>query len=268
MPDAVHYSGVGSKTLTNLLLNMLCRQRSGERRVISYSLYNGHLPRYADGARENLGLWRTYFPGWEMWVYHDETTPNELLAELKAAGVKLINMTASALTNAMTWRFTVASDPSVDRYVIRDIDARLNQRDKDAIDEWCASGKKFHIIRDHPAHSIFKIPGGLWGGTKEAVPNMVDLLKRNAINASYMWDMHFLAREIWGQARLSAMQHDSFSCDRSGGRPFPTPRQYPEQHVGSVHLHAGAKERKVDSDRLIAAIRKGEQPVMCRDRGM
>ena len=25
MPDGVHYSGVGSKTLTNLLLNMLCR---------------------------------------------------------------------------------------------------------------------------------------------------------------------------------------------------------------------------------------------------
>lgn len=34
------------------------------------------------------------------------------------------------MPHSMFWRFLVASDPSVDRYVIRDVDSRLNARDR------------------------------------------------------------------------------------------------------------------------------------------
>jgi hypothetical protein len=60
----------------------------------------------------------------------------------------------------MFWRFLVADDPTVDRYIIRDADSRLNMREKLAIDEWIASGKKIHILRDHPNHGDFPISGG------------------------------------------------------------------------------------------------------------
>lgn len=236
-------------------------KHQSERRVIAFSLYNGNLPRYGDGAVVNARLWKQIFPDWEMWVYHDATTPEKVLATLRAAGVKLIDMRNSGLSNAMTWRFTVAAEASVDRFIIRDIDARLNTRDKDAIDEWIKSGKRFHVLRDHPSHSNYPMSGGLWGGTKDAIPDIISRLKAKAISKEYVADMNWLTNVIWPIAQQSVMQHDAFSCDKfGGGHPFPSQREYPEQHVGSVHVKATAKERKGDSDMLIKAIKDGQQP--------
>ena len=33
-------------------------------------------------------------------------------------------------SSGMFWRFMVAVDPTVDRYIIRDVDSRLNARDR------------------------------------------------------------------------------------------------------------------------------------------
>ena len=249
---------------------------AGERRVLAFSLYNGDVPRYRDGAYANLELWPQKFPGWELWIYYDTTTSEPVLQRLRDGGAKLINMTDSGLTNAMTWRFTVASDPTVDRYLVRDIDSRLNQRDKDAVDEWIASDKKWHIIRDHPSHSRYPMSGGLWGGTKDAIPDMTARLKQMAISSAYVADMQWLAKVVWPIAQQSVMQHDSFSCDKYGGpaggaRPFPSPREYPGQHVGSVHAGLGAAERPKDLWAIAMAISQDEhaplkQPAMCRDR--
>ena len=238
------------------------------RQGLAFSLYNGDLPRYRDGAYENLDLWPKKFPGWELWIYYDKTTSQPVLQRLRDGGATMIDMTDSGLSNAMTWRFTVASDPTVDRYLIRDIDSRLNQRDKDAVDEWIASDKMWHIVRDHPSHSRFPMSGGLWGATKDAIPDMTTRLKRIAISTEYVADMNWLTKVVWPIAKTSVMQHDSFSCDKYGGpaggaRSFPSPREYPEQHIGSVHLKYGAKERKVDSDMLIKAVRDKPPPGVC-----
>ncbi len=37
----------------------------------------------------------------------------------------------------MFWRFLVADDPQVDRFIVRDSDSRLNARDAYAVAEWC-----------------------------------------------------------------------------------------------------------------------------------
>ncbi len=37
-------------------------------------------------------------------------------------------------------------------------------------------GPKFHLIRDHPSHSGYSVSGGLWGGTRNCIPNMKELL--------------------------------------------------------------------------------------------
>jgi len=104
-------------------------------RVISFSLYNGDLERYGSGAKRNAELVAKIFPGWTMRVYHDRTTNSGLLGLLAQSGVELINMENSTLS-PMIWRFTVASDPTVARYIIRDIDSRLMVRDARAVDEW------------------------------------------------------------------------------------------------------------------------------------
>ena len=66
----------------------------------------------------------------------------------------------------MVWRFLIASDPSVGRYIIRDADSRLSER-KAAVSEWIESGKKFHVMRDHPSHNNFAMSGGMWAGQKK-----------------------------------------------------------------------------------------------------
>eukprot|EP00729_Bicosta_minor_P014031 gene14031-30990_t len=128
--------------------------------VVCYSMYGGASPRYTDGAFANTELIKAVFPGWVMRVYHDDTVPADILKELQQLGVELRDMTRSGLSNKMTWRFTAASDASVDRFLIRDLDSRLSIREKVAVDEWILSGKKFHVMRDHPSHSLFAMSGG------------------------------------------------------------------------------------------------------------
>jgi hypothetical protein len=77
--------------------------------VISYSLY-GSDNRYTDGAIANTKLFKTIYPGWKLWIYHDNTVPLIILSNIcKIANVTCINMTESFLPNKMSWRFLVAS---------------------------------------------------------------------------------------------------------------------------------------------------------------
>ena len=164
-------------------------------------------------------------------------------------------------------RFTVASDPEVDRFLIRDCDGRLNRRDKDAVDEWIKSGKKFHAMRDHPQH-VFVLMGGLWGGTRDAVPSMVSMLHEKVWSAEgrYNDDQLWLKERLWPLVKESVLIHDAFSCLKTNPRGigFPSLREYPSQQVGSRHMGPGAKEDQHDANLLFVA--SGRQPAACRDR--
>ena len=68
-----------------------------------------------------------------------------------------------------------AADSSVDRFVVRDVDSRLNARDRIAVEEWIESKLPVHILRDHVNHCIV-MNGGMWGAVKDALPNMKELI--------------------------------------------------------------------------------------------
>lgn len=226
--------------------------------VLSYSLY-GDEKRYTDNVIPNAELVSKIYPGWIIRIYHDNSVPKLLLERLKNyEHVELHNMETSGFENKMIWRFLVASDPSVDRYVIRDIDSRVCLREKAAVDEWIASGKRFHVMRDHPAHSNHPISGGMWGGTHDAVPNMDKLIEHYLFNDGYLQDMLFLGSVIWPIASKSLLQHDAFSCQRwGGGLPFPTKRVNWEV-VGEVFIDGVPRE----ADKEI--LKETEQPVACK----
>jgi hypothetical protein len=46
----------------------------------------------------------------------------------------------------------------------RDSDSKIVSREKDAVLEWLASNRTFHLMRDHPAHCLF---GTILGGNFE-----------------------------------------------------------------------------------------------------
>ena len=77
--------------------------------------------------------------------------------------------TTSGAIAGMFWRFLVADDASVERFIVRDSDSRLNAREAHAVAEWMKSGKKVHTIRDHPNHDR-PLNGGLWGGVRGCIP--------------------------------------------------------------------------------------------------
>ena len=101
-------------------------------------------------------------------------------------------------------------------------------------------------MRDHPSHSKSAMLGGLWCGTSDAIPEMVDILIQQKMPHEYGQDMDFLDEIVWPIVQKSVLQHDSFSCEKFGASfPFPTPRDGWE-HVGSVFIDGNMRSLDVD----------------------
>lgn len=103
---------------------------TNEKRVISFGLY-GSKPKYTQGAVRNAELAKVYFPGWVCRFYVTSDVPKDILDKLKALGSEIYDIpTGMGYTSGMFWRFMVAGDKTIDRYIIRDTDSRLNARDR------------------------------------------------------------------------------------------------------------------------------------------
>ena len=111
---------------------------------------------------------------------------------------------------------------------------RLNARERFAVEEWVASGKGVHSIRDHPNHER-PLNGGLWGGKKGAVKGMTKLVKAFSNKGKYGLDLTFLNEKVWPAVKHDQMSHDAYSCGKfPNAHPFPTQRPANYQHVGQV----------------------------------
>jgi hypothetical protein len=103
---------------------------NNEKRVISFGLY-GNKPKYNVGAIRNAELVKTYFPGWICRFYVTNDVINATVDKLKDLGSEIESIPSGmGYTSGMFWRFLVADDPTVDRYIVRDVDSRLNARDR------------------------------------------------------------------------------------------------------------------------------------------
>jgi len=190
-------------------------------KLICFSLW-GNNPIYTAGAIRNAEIASELFPDWICRFYIANTVPSLVVSQLESMENCQVEMRDSPGTpHSMFWRFEPAFDPSVDYMISRDTDSRLGVREKSAIDEWVASGKKFHIMRDHPYHGM-PIMGGMWGCKPVLSDDMKDL--------SYKWleiqpdkkgsDQEFL-RHVYEQLTPEDAQvHDEFFENK----PFPMSR--------------------------------------------
>ncbi len=138
--------------------------------VISMGLY-AHKKTYLDWIRTRLPLYRDameiFYPGWRLRIYYDESVPFSVLESTAARGAETILVTDfKGHIAGMFWRFFVADDPVVDRYIVRDLDSDFTWRERAAIDEWIRSNFSFHSMADAENHNV-AIMGGMWGGTSK-----------------------------------------------------------------------------------------------------
>lgn len=190
-----------------------------DRNMIAFSLW-GDRELYTRGAVENAGLVPLLFPGWTCRIYHDDTVPLPILEELAGAGAELVTMaSAGGALNGLYWRFLVSDDPTVSRFLCRDCDSRLSPREAAAVKEWIASGKPFHVMRDHILHTELML-AGMWGGMAGLLPEMRPLAERFARSDAERWqDLRFLRRFVWPLIRDRVLVHDR--THPRHGRPFP-----------------------------------------------
>ena len=198
------------------------------KKIISFSLW-GKNPVYNTGSIRNAELAKIIYPDWVCRFYYGTSTLNETIEKLKTFdNVELVDMGVEGDWTGMFWRFYPSSEPDVDVVIVRDCDSRLNQREKDAVDEWLISDKGFHIMRDHPAHGT-EILGGMWGSKKNNVNNMKELIDDYIKGNFWQVDQNFLREKIYPSVKNNSMVHDEYFEHN----PFPTVREY-KQFVGQA----------------------------------
>ncbi|WP_206365981.1 tetratricopeptide repeat protein [Caballeronia sp. SBC2] len=234
--------------------------------VIAYSLF-GSNPRYCEPAVMNAQMTRDVFKGWTCRVYLDASVPEHVQRRLKEAGAEVVFMEPDANVHPLMWRFLVIDDSSVKRFLLRDADALLSEREYAAVQEWVESPYYFHVIRDYFTHTEL-ILAGLWGGCAgvlhNAVASMQQFAAKNADSGRFV-DQHYLREHVWSTLRKSVLSHDDIFGFHDA-KPFPphAPNRWNTDkfHVGSntsVQAIGGESELPDgDSQRLIFSSAEGK----------
>ena len=208
------------------------------KKVISFCIW-GKTRLYHYGLWENAMLLPKIFPGWEMVIYYTQTADMEVLNELKKlpyVTLHFINI-KNGSQNGML-RFLAGFNPEYDIVISRDADARLLQRDAEAVKEWLNSNKDFHIMRDHPANNSL-IMAGMWGARNKILchPEIEEQFWKYIKNPEYKkWgnDQRYLNKYIYPRVINTSIVHSIFYRPESFAKPFPK-TAYP-RHRGFVGM--------------------------------
>ena len=206
-----------------------------EQNVIAFSLW-GDAPRYTDGALRNVAEAGRLYPGWRCRFYVDSSVPEATVTQLASGGAAIVRMPQHKnFYEGLFWRFLAADDDSVSRFLVRDSDSVINPREQAAVEEWLASDRYFHVMRDYYTHTEL-ILAGLWGGVGGILPirKLISVFTRGGTSGAItrIVDQIFLRQSIWPIVRGSLMTHDSRHRVLEA-RDFPAHATLPaDRHVG------------------------------------
>lgn len=209
---------------------------------------HGKQRKYTEGFLRNLDLIpRAYGSGWAVALYYDISVPAAVIRTAMALRLVALNRVDQTPFShwgrypGRFWRLLALVDSDVNcregsRVCFRDADSRVSAREVEAVNDWVRSGRKFHIMRDHPNHSARKMLAGMWGyrvGAKslswiaDETEKHCEERLRLRIGAPWSNDF-FLGRSVYHRIKEDAWEHDSFA-----GRAFPT-GTHPGPFVGEV----------------------------------
>ncbi|CAF3402921.1 unnamed protein product [Rotaria socialis] len=181
------------------------------------------------------------YPGWILRIYHDSSIKEDIICPIECAHNHVDFCNASAMGNLRNvnsymppkiWRFLPVGDPLVDVMGSRDLDSPLAQRELDAVNYWLSTNKQWHVMRDHPLHTVPML-GGMWGFRPELNRTMARQLLNQILNRSLVsrytgrGDQTFLTDYVWPHIQEHLLAHDSHLCTTWYGKnsePWPTRR--------------------------------------------
>ena len=180
------------------------------KKIISFSLY-GKFPDYTLGAIANARHANRAYPGWICRFYVADDVPESVIARLKDYGAEIVKMGPHIGHKAMFWRFFATVDPENDITIVRDADSRFTKCELLMVNEWLASGKKFHVMRWDKYYP--PIMGGLWG-LRGAIPSLREPLEMNlrlAVGTGRNMDQNFLMNNLYPQMKGNVFVHETES---------------------------------------------------------
>jgi tetratricopeptide (TPR) repeat protein len=211
--------------------------------VIAFSLW-GNSPRYLRGAVRNLQEASSVYPGWVCRFYIDDSVPIEFVNLAIELGAQVIVQPPNqSVRQKLSWRFLVANDPTVRRFLVRDADSVISTREAKAVTEWLASDRWFHVMRDYWTHTDL-ILAGMWGGRSGLLPELAPLVVsyRSGKLETPNIDQWFLRDRVWPIIRSSTLIHDR--CFRVlDARVWPEADPAGNWHVGQDEAAARQQEQ-------------------------
>lgn len=221
--------------------------------VISMSLY-GNDVNLLYGSLRYSQLVPILFPKWRLRVYvagngTESRMLKILVKKMENSGVEVVrlrNKTSSRLPPSL-WKYLIADDTSVKRFVVRDAMMRPSEREAAALEDWLQHEAPFYCIRDHPTHATQPLVSGLTGGMPLLLRNTTGISLRKLMKG-YKSEADFLRNSLWPRVKAFTFSHDSVSCTQwPGSHPFPVLRQENE----FVGQHYDANDQPVDSDDIL-----------------
>lgn len=217
-------------------------------KVISFSLW-GDNPFYNIGAIENAKTFHHFYPDFECWFYiHQKSVPKSTIQALQTIkNVKVIFKEGDLKScKPRMWRFEPIDEKNIEIMLVRDSDSRITEREKVAVDEWIKSKKLFHIMRDHPHHTV-PIMSGMFGTRKiPSIPCWKEKINTVKQIRDRDHDQDFLRDYIYPIIKNDAMIHANFYRIEKCCRYFPSEYNekydfvgmyvYPDNSISDRHM--------------------------------
>ena len=205
------------------------------RNIIAFSLF-GDDRRYLTGAMNNAIVARYLYPGWTARYYVDDSVPLAFQKQLATQGAQVLKLAGGwkADRYGLFWRFIVEDDEDIDFYLVRDADSVCNIKERAAVEDWLASGKAFHLMRDLPSHCEL-ILAGMWGAQRGNIGQMSNRIQTHVETAAKkvnnrITDQEFTRNVLWPIVKQDAMIHDAYLCFGPGAVPFRDEFRLPASH--------------------------------------
>lgn len=177
-------------------------------KLFAFSLY-GNNSIYINGSINNAKLIPELFgTEWKVRFYTRDVS-EDTIQKLKKLNAEVIDMTNSDIKNGRLFRFLAIKQNNL--VMVRDCDSIVTVREKMMVNEFINSGKKLHIIRDHPNHKEHMMACS-FGFNKSGV-EMKDIIYKSGLkdNLNYIMDQVFLAKFIYPSYKSMMLIHDNFN---------------------------------------------------------